>query len=104
VKVRNAVTGKTVVAFFVEAGATESLYELPNGAYRIQFALGETIDANCATFRNPISILEFPDPQVFRVHQDGPRIFWGHASLTLYAVPSGNARTRRIDESEFSTD
>ena len=50
VKVRDAVTEKMLASFFVGRGESSSLTNIPDGTYKVQYAIGETLAADCRTF------------------------------------------------------
>jgi hypothetical protein len=44
INVRDAATGRLALEIYVESGKTASFNQLPDGAYRIQWAIGGDLD------------------------------------------------------------
>jgi hypothetical protein len=104
VKVRNAITGRVVVSFFVDADARASFNYLNDGSYRIQYALGGDLAANCKAFVRPLAVEEFPGDQVFATTRTETQIIRHELTFTLYAVPSGTVVPRSIDLQTFNAE
>jgi hypothetical protein len=106
VKLRNASTDTTLASFFVGRGQSASIRQIPDGIYRIQYAFGSALAADCKSFVRMASAGEFPDSETFatRYEQElaGTRVIRGHLSYTLYATPGGNVAPDRIDPAEFN--
>jgi hypothetical protein len=105
IKVRNAATGRLAVSFFVAAGNTASFDRLPDGDYRIQYAIGGDLRRDCRSFVSPISIAEFPRGEPFVTQRqeeyDGVRIIRSRLTYTLYTTPGGTILPVPIDPGSF---
>lgn len=104
IKVRNAMTGKVEVAFYVSKGGRAAVEPLPDGQYRIQYATGEALAADCRSFTKIQSASEFPEVQTFQIREEGDRLIAQELSYTLYGVPMGNVRPETIDPSAFEAE
>ncbi len=104
VKVREYTTGAVVASFFVAAGSEASYNQLPNGAFRIQYALGGELARGCRSFIHAYAIYEIPGAESF-VSKRAPdgTIHYRKLSYTLLAEPSpaGNSRPNPIDAKDF---
>jgi curved DNA-binding protein CbpA len=60
VRARNAMTGHVVVSFFVANNSTATFENLPDASYRIQYAFGTELRADCKTFVGGFSAGQFP--------------------------------------------
>ena len=107
IKVRNAFNGRTVASFFVSRGASAALERIPDGTYKIQYAVGDKLKANCRSFvaDGSASASEFPDSETLQTRYeeefDGTRIIRSRLSYTLYPVTSGNVHPSGVDLSDF---
>lgn len=103
VKVREASTGKLLVTVFVLKNATARYDGIPDGAYTLQYAIGNRLNARCTSFPRFDSIGEFPPsaPLVADVSPSGEK----HSRIlryTLFPVPGGNVTPHAIDASAFN--
>lgn len=108
VKVRNAYTGALLISFFVAQGNTASVVNIPDGNYRIQYALGDELGMDCRSFLKVISARQFPDVDSFETTRTfiGTSVEIGHSELqyTLFSVPHGNVRPQTLDIASFNSD
>lgn len=102
IKVRDSDSGAVKLSFFVRRGDVASFNGLPDGNYRIQYALGDKLGVDCRTFLNPDSAAQVPSIQIFRTERTSTQIITKAYSLTLYPVPHGNLRPEKIDLSAFN--
>jgi hypothetical protein len=103
VKVREPITKRTIVSFFVEKNRTASINGIPDGNYSFQFATGLEMTLNCLNFIEP-SASAFDKVETFRTEYTSTQIISQELSLTLYAVANGNARTKHVEDAEFQKD
>lgn len=89
--------------FFAERGGTARSFPLPDGSYRIQYALGGELAQDCETVVTPEWVGEFPAQQ-FVTREDADSIEFSVVSFTLYSVRRGNVQPRKISISEFNKD
>ena len=108
VKLRNASTGKIVTSFFVQRNEMASIDGVRNGTYRIQYALGHSIDKSCIKFIAPVSVGEFPQIESLQseIVDDyrGRGIMFRRLSYTLYKVAGGNVQPETISPDAFNAD
>ena len=69
--VRDTDTGDAAVTFFVSNGETATVDGLRRGVYRVQWALGGVLGADCATFADTQYASEFTKPVELRVRPVG---------------------------------
>ncbi len=100
VKVRDAVTGRAVVSFFVAANATTTFDRLRDGKYQVQFAVGGAMTADCKTFIQPRAVKMFPEDSTF----GQPGMAVDELTYSLYSMPSGNVMPKTISISDFNAD
>jgi hypothetical protein len=103
VKLRNAYTRKLVASFFVRRGMTASLDGISDGDYRVQFAFGNAMNADCRSFAVP-NASEFDGIQHFQSRTEGDQVIAQELSFTLYRVPNGNVTPNSISASDFDAD
>lgn len=107
VKVRKAVSGRTLASFFIVKGQTASLTGIPDGTYTIQYATGDRLTKKCNSFikDGSASASQFPDPEKFETRYeeqpDGTEVIHSRLTYTLYPVPYGNVRPSNIDLHSF---
>ena len=103
IKVRNEFGNHTQVSFFVANNSIASISGLPDGRYKIQFATGDALLANCKAFVTP-NASEFNSTETFSTTYTSTQIISLELELTLYAVSGGNARTSNVDAASFQSD
>lgn len=108
VKLRNANTKKIVASFFVKQNQTARIDGIKNGTYRIQYALGHSLNKSCVKFIAPDSMGEFPqiEPLQSEIVDDyrGQGIIFRRLSYTLYTVAGGNVQPESISQDAFDAD
>ena len=108
IKVRDAITDKSLASFFVTRGQSASLKSIPDGEYKVQYAIGDKLAADCRTFIDDgsASASEFPGSDRLETRYeevlDGTRISRSRLSYTLYSVPYGNVQPSTIDMDQFN--
>jgi len=103
VKIREASTGKLLVTVFVLKNETARYDGIPDGAYTLQYAIGDRLNARCANFPRFDSIGEFPPsaPLIADVSASGEK----HSRVlryTLFPVAGGNVTPHPIGASAFN--
>jgi len=103
VKIREAGTGKLLVTVFVLKNETARYDGIPDGAYTLQYAIGDRLNARCTNFPRFDSIGEFPPSAalVADVSTAGEK----HSRVlryTLFPVAGGNVIPHAIDASAFN--
>jgi len=100
VKLRNGL-GALVASFYVEKGMEASFAGFGDGGYRVQFAYGDAMNDDCASFLDP-SASEFNGLYDFTTKKTPAQIITQELSFTLYSVPDGNVRPTGISAEEFN--
>jgi len=103
VKVRDD-TGKRVATLYVARSRTGVISNLPDGRYRILFAVGDQLDASCAAFAGDFQAQQFPDIETFETVREGDQIMTSDLKLTLHSVVGGNVRPRGVSEASFDAE
>jgi hypothetical protein len=103
VKIREASTGKLLVTVFVLKNETARYDGIPDGVYRLQYAIGDRLNAHCTNFPRFDSIGEFPPsaPLIADSSSSGET----HSRIlryTLFPVPGGNVTPHTINASTFN--
>ena len=104
IKLRDAYTNSMIMSFFVTKGLSASAYNIPDGAYRVQFAFGDELQSDCRSFVHAESAGQFPGVEELRTEFTPTQIIRSQLSYTLYPVPNGNVRPETIDISKFDAD
>jgi len=101
IKMRDAYSGEVKISFFVVQGGTASLSNIPDGTYRIQYAFGGELNADCKSFVRIASAAQFPTIRSLATEFRGDQVVTKTISYTLYTVAGGNVRPERIDPASF---
>ena len=108
VKLRSMPANQLYASFFVHRGEEASLSGIEDGTYSVQYAVGETLAEDCATFTPDASIAEFPGSEAFEAQYvndyRGEGFIYQRLSYTLYSVVGGNIRPTSISASDFNSD
>jgi hypothetical protein len=108
IKVRNLANDQALASFFVSRGQSATLKGIPDGEYKVQYAVGDKLAANCRTFVSDgsASASEFPDSETLQTRYeeelDGTRIIHSRLGYTLYSVPDGNVHPSDISLAAFN--
>lgn len=103
IKLRDASTGKLDASFYVKKNMSASLDGIPDGRYRVQFAYGDAMTRDCASFIAP-SASAFNDVQTLRAKTTATEVITQELSFTLFTVPGGNVQPVDISADEFNGD
>ncbi|WP_182913815.1 J domain-containing protein [Sphingobium terrigena] len=105
VKVRKADTGSLLASFFIEQNGESQLSGIPDGLYRIQYAIGTQLAENCKSFTETSTVNEFPNLEALITTSEetfeGTLVKRKRLSYTLYAVPGGDVAPTSISPAEF---
>jgi hypothetical protein len=103
VKIRDDASGNIVASFFVSAGSESSFDQLPNGTFRIQYALGGNLAQDCHSFVHAYAIYQVPGAETFMSKRGPDGIIYHKLTYTLFAEASrdGNSRPQPIDAAAF---
>ena len=103
IKLINTQTGAKEFVFGVGAGQKQAFTSLSDGSYYIVFALGEAVTVeNPQRFVPCLGCSRFDQPVGFATRRENNSLISSDISVTLNAVPGGNARTRAITEEEYN--
>jgi len=98
-------TDRSIAYFYISAGAVYALPRIPDGNYRLLFAVGEDWDSAKRFFSRPKGVSEFNKKLLFKTRQryegDGVYQEYSVMQMTLHPVPQGNARTHKVSVTEF---
>jgi hypothetical protein len=70
IKLRNAAFGRTAVSMFIAINSTAVYDRVPDGAYYIEYAFGDGLDAACMTFTKLTHAGQFRHPYLFNTAYD----------------------------------
>ncbi|WP_138995582.1 hypothetical protein [Sphingomonas sp. PAMC 26621] len=105
VNVRNALSGKLFASMFIGKNDQAVMLGIPDGRFRIQYALGGDLAKSCKSFVELSAAGEFPDQEQLQTITESNYletiIKRMHISYTLYTVPAGNVQPLSINENEF---
>jgi predicted Zn finger-like uncharacterized protein len=87
--------------FFVRSKSSAKTLQLAPGEYRILFATGRSWNRGQQKFTKEAQYFEFDRTLTFEEKQVEGGFVYSQQTVTLNAVPDGNARTRSISEAEF---
>ncbi|WP_082462759.1 J domain-containing protein [Sphingobium sp. Leaf26] len=107
VKVRSTDTGNLLASFFVKQNSESQLSGIPDGSYKIQYAIGTQLAENCKSFTGMSAVNEFPNPESLTTTSEetfeGTLVKRKRLSYTLYAVPGGDVAPTSISPEEFES-
>ncbi|MFI4967009.1 MAG: hypothetical protein ACHP9T_16785, partial [Caulobacterales bacterium] len=104
IKLRDADTGRLRLAFFVSKGGHAKVGPLPDGAYRIQYAVGSALAQDCKSFTSLAAASEFPDTETFKQQLGAEGVVTQTLTYTLRSAPVGAQRAQSIDPAKFLSD
>ena len=98
---------RSLLTFLIRAGNNVTIPRVPDGSYRLLFALGKGWNDEKQQFYEGHRYAEFERSLVFRTTQktEGDRLYeyYSRLSVTLHRVIDGTAKTNEIAEAEFAT-
>lgn len=100
VKLTDAEAGSSSL-FYVQRNSSGTVF-VSDGRYRIQYALGGRLAADCETVLQPEHASEFQRDIALRTQRDDSGYSTSVIELTLYKVPGGNVTTSKISAKEFN--
>lgn len=103
IKVRDAFAGRLLFAFFVKTNSSASYTNIPDGAYRIQYAIGDDLHVDCKSFIHISALGQFPQ-QTLSTSFTATEIVRHELGYTLYPVPHGNVRPETLDLAAFNAE
>jgi uncharacterized protein YfaS (alpha-2-macroglobulin family) len=92
---------KSLLAVYVRAGKSTTIRGIRDGTYIVYFTLGRRWDAYSRRFTSDQEKRRFIDPIRFKTTRVSGGTRYTIWSISLEAVPGGNAPTDPIDEGEF---
>ena len=108
-KVIDIQTDTKILSFVIGAHQTAKIYAVPDGSYRVIFALGDQLYAGTERFEKPRGFSKFDRPFTFttattaRDSEDATyyRTHYTTLEVTLTPVVGGNITTSSISQKEF---
>lgn len=96
------ITGQQLAsAFFVKSNSSYTLNPIPDGTYRVIFALGKNWNPKTQSFAQSKSFAKFDKPLNFTTMQLSNGIQYRVFQITLHPVLGGKATTSGVNEQEF---
>jgi hypothetical protein len=103
IKARDALTNRLSFVFFVKASSSASYRNLPDGTYRIQYAIGGDLRADCKSFIQLSALGQFPQ-ETLSTNYTATGIVTHELGYTLYPVAHGNVRPQTLDLAAFNAE
>ncbi len=104
VKVRDSITDHVRFSFFVKRGGHATVGPLPDGSYRIQYAIGAALAEDCRSLLSVERASEFPETKTFHAQLRPTGLLTDTLGFTLFSVPDGNVSPQAIDARKFLSD
>lgn len=101
VKLENLDTGEQTL-LYVLRGQSANIPSLPDGRYKLQYAIGGYLAADCQTVVAPSSVGELPGLDNLRTRETADGYVTSRMSYTLYTVPGGNMKPKPVSLEEFN--
>lgn len=104
VKLREPKSDRTVISFFVASSSNAIVEGIPDGVYRVLFALGDWLDKTCTNFDGQYEARSFPGVERLKTQSSATETTTTRLSFTLHAVPRGNIQVQPMSTETFSSD
>jgi hypothetical protein len=91
-----------LVSFFVANNAAATFDRIPDGTYRVQYALGKKLVRDCGSFLNLIAAAEIPNSPTFVTSFVGIEVNYQILNYELEPVSSGRAYPNAIGAGAFN--
>jgi hypothetical protein len=95
-------SGILLAGFFVKSNSSYTLEQIPDGTYRVLFALGQGWNPNTQVFTKNKQFAKFDKPLAYTTTQLSNSIQYKVFKITLHPVVGGQARTSGVSEQEFN--
>jgi hypothetical protein len=95
-------SGILLAGFFVKSNSSYTLEQIPDGTYRVLFALGQGWNPNTQVFTKNKQFAKFNKPLAYTTTQLSNSIQYKVFKITLHPVVGGQARTSGVSEQEFN--
>jgi curved DNA-binding protein CbpA/uncharacterized protein YgiM (DUF1202 family) len=92
---------RTVLSFFVRAGATTAITSVPEGSFKPIVASGNSFSRACGYFLEDLSISELESQATFATTYDQQYKYTTILEYTLFAVSNGNLRLTSASLEDF---
>ena len=93
--------GRTVLSFYVRAGESAGVDDIPDGTYQVMFAHGSEYSRGCGEFLVDMSVSADPDPLVLAVTQEGDASYFAIMEYTMTRSAGGNFEPVVLDAEAF---
>ena len=101
---RDVISGRAFVSFFVPMNGTASYNNVPDGSYKVQWIMGSSIAPDCHSFLKSDSAGEFDNVDYLKTVRTSAGLEYAKIEYTLYKVPNGNARSHSVDPRDVYQD
>jgi len=101
IKIRDANTNSLVAAFFITKYKGAGTYDLPHGQYKVQFARGGKLDADCNITKPFKKIGQFVEMPTFKMDNTPDDPSARPLMLDLYDDPKQDALSQPLSAEEF---
>lgn len=102
VKMIDSVTSRKIWSAVIMPGDVFPVGGYPDGTFDVIFAFGERLVKDSDNLYKPHGFAKFDSPFRFVTTQDAAGVRYTTFKITLNPVVGGNAKTTKIDESEFN--
>lgn len=108
VKIRHADTGRLAASFFLPKRQDMTVEGVPDGTYRIQYAFGPALAADCRSLTRIIKANEMPEVDEMKTHvvddDDHTEVKRSSISYDLSVSESANVKPTTIDAAAFNAE
>ncbi|WP_404790396.1 hypothetical protein [Altericista sp. CCNU0014] len=103
VKLIEPLSRTLVTAFHVKSNSTLTVNQIPDGTYRVIFALGKNWNPKTQSFTQSKSFAKYDKSLNYTTMQFSDQIQYKAFRITLHPVTGGQARTSGVNEQEFKS-
>ena len=90
-----------MLSFYVRAGESAGVSDIPDGTYQVMFAHGSQFSRGCGEFLVDMSVSADPDPLVLAVTQEGDASYFAIMEYTMTRSAGGNFEPDVLDAEAF---
>ncbi|KFN50664.1 hypothetical protein [Arenimonas composti] len=93
--------GRTAIAFYVRAGETGTIEDLPDGTYRVMFATGSEFSTGCGEFLRGMQVSADPEPATFLPTVEAGQTYYQELEYRLTRQAGGNFMPDSAEAADF---